>query len=97
MRQPLARVGRGESVVGGSETIDRATEMAETMFLGLRLARGVVFEEFIARFGEDAWEKYCAQFAELKELGLIELSDECVRLTPRGRLLSNEVFWRFLP
>jgi oxygen-independent coproporphyrinogen-3 oxidase len=93
----IERVGRGEAVVDGTETIDRATEMAETMFLGLRLSRGVVFDEFIARFGEDAREKYRAQLAELNGLGLIELSDAVVRLTPRGRLLSNEVFWRFLP
>lgn len=92
----IARVERGESVVGGSEMIDHATEMAETMFLGLRLASGIVFEECIARFGEDAREKYRTQLAELNELGLIELSDQHVRLTPRGRLLSNEVFWRFL-
>lgn len=92
----IVRVERCETVVGGSETIDRAMEMAETMFLGLRLSRGVVLAEFILRFGEDAREKYGAQLAELNELGLIELSDQHVRLTPRGRLLSNEVFWRFL-
>jgi oxygen-independent coproporphyrinogen-3 oxidase len=34
---------------------------------------------------------------ELKETGLIEMSDTRVWLTPRGRLLSNQVFWRFLP
>lgn len=93
----IARVGCGDSVVDSSEKIDRATEMAETMFLGLRLSRGVVYDEFRARFGEDARENYHAQLAELNGLGLIELLDEVVRLTPRGRLLSNEVFWRFLP
>ncbi len=93
----IARVERGESVVGGREEIDRDTEMAETMILGLRLSRGVAFSEFEERFGEDARTRYAAQLAELHELGLIEFQDGHVRLTPRGRLLSNEVFWRFLP
>ena len=34
--------------------------------------------------------------AELVDGGLLEQGDEWVRLTPRGRLLSNEVFVRFL-
>lgn len=104
----VARVRRSESTVSGSETIDRAMEMAETMFLGLRLARGVVFDEFTARFGEDARRRYFSQLDELEKLGLIEFENErpditlkpvwsAVHLTPRGRLLSNEVFWRFLP
>lgn len=104
----VAHVGRSESTVAGSESLDRATEMAETMFLGLRLARGVVFDEFASRYGEDARQRYSTQLNELEELRLIEFENErsdeslkpirvAVHLTPRGRLLSNEVFWRFLP
>jgi oxygen-independent coproporphyrinogen-3 oxidase len=29
--------------------------------------------------------------------GLLERTDGHISLTRRGRLLSNEVFWRFLP
>jgi putative oxygen-independent coproporphyrinogen III oxidase len=90
-------VQRGESAIGGREEIGRELEMAETMILGLRLERGVVFEGYQNRFGEDVRKKYAAQLREMSELGLIEWLDGVVRLTPRGRLLSNEVFWRFLP
>lgn len=96
----IARVGRGESVEGGREEIGRELEMAETMILGLRLSRGIVFDEFLERFGEDARLKYAVQLHEVGELGLVEPNSRersGVRLTPRGRLLSNEVFWRFLP
>jgi len=93
----IQRVERGESVIAGRETIGRELEMAETMILGLRLGEGIAFSAFTARYGEDAREKYAAQLRELRGLELIELSDRVVRLTPRGRLLSNEVFWRFLP
>jgi oxygen-independent coproporphyrinogen-3 oxidase len=93
----IQRIERGESVVAGHEPINRELEMAETMILGLRLNEGIGFSEFAARYGEDARVKYARQFNESRELGLLELSDERARLTPRGRLLSNEVFWRFLP
>jgi oxygen-independent coproporphyrinogen-3 oxidase len=93
----VRRIERGESVVEGSEEIGRDLEMAETMILGLRLGEGISFEQFEKRYGEDASSKYGAVLAEVHGLGLVELDDLGVRLTPRGRLLSNEVFWRFLP
>ena len=38
--------------------------------------------------------------AETTELGLLEVAgsegEETARLTARGRLLGNQVFWRFL-
>ncbi len=93
----IGRVERGEGVVAGSEEIDRDLEMAETMILGLRLGEGVEFERFERRFGEDARARYAAPLHEVSELGLVEMDDARVWLTPRGRLLSNEVFWRLLP
>ncbi len=93
----LQRVERGESAVAGRESISRELEMAETMILGLRLNEGIAFDALAARYGEDARKKYAAQLREVSDLGLVESSAERVRLTPRGRLLSNEVFWRLLP
>ncbi|MDE3090941.1 MAG: radical SAM family heme chaperone HemW [Chloroflexota bacterium] len=93
----IQRIARGESAVAGRETINRKLEMAETMILGLRLNEGIAFDAFAERYGEDARQKYAAQLREMRELGLIEMSDRVVQLTARGRLLSNEVFWRFLP
>ncbi len=91
------RVRRGMSTVTEREVIARELEMAETMILGLRLAEGVAFRRFRERFGEDARVKYAAPLRQAAELGLIEVLEDRVRLTRPGRLLSNEVFWRFLP
>ncbi len=93
----IQRIRQGEGVIAGREEIGRELEMAETLILGLRLGEGVAFERFRARFGEDARDKYERQLRETQALGLVEMSEERVRLTPRGRLLSNEVFWRLLP
>jgi oxygen-independent coproporphyrinogen III oxidase len=93
----IQRIERGEGVVAERESISRDLEMAEAMILGLRLGEGISFADFAKRYGEDARVRYAAPLRETREFGLIEQSDERVRLTPRGRLLSNEVFWRFLP
>ncbi len=79
------------------EKITPTIEMAETIFLGLRLVKeGVSFERFYRRFGMDLRELYGSQIEELVELGLLEVDDERIRLSPRGRLLGNEVFQRFV-
>ncbi len=79
------------------EHITPRIEMAETVILGLRLVKeGLSFERFRARFGRDLWEIYGPQIEELVELGLLEMDEERIRLSPRGRLLGNEVFQRFV-
>ncbi len=93
----IQRIARGESVIAGHEPISRELEMAETMILGLRLNEGIAFAKLAERYGEDARAKYARQLREARELGLLELSEQGARLTPRGRLLSNQVFWRLLP
>jgi len=68
----------------------------EGFFLGLRLNRGIDLERLSTEFNPDAvavWESAIQQC--LRE-GLLEQEGATVRLTARGRLLSNEVFARFL-
>ena len=47
-------------------------------------------------FGEDAVADFSPAISECAEAGLLEMQENFVRLTPRGRLLSNEVFERFI-
>ena len=79
------------------EAISTETEMAETVILGLRLVEeGVTFERFAARFGRDLMEVYGREIRELLALGLLEVYERGIRLTPKGRLLGNEAFERFV-
>jgi len=71
--------------------------MADTAILALRLNEGLSLAEFGARFGRDLDEVYAPALAELTSLELLERQDGRLRLTPRGRLLANEVFLRLLP
>lgn len=68
----------------------------ESFFLGLRLNRGLNLLEVAAKFGEAAADNARTIVAELVEDGLMEQREDMARLTSRGRLLSNEVFERFI-
>ena len=65
---------------------------SESIFLGLRLMRGIDLDNYRARFGRDLREEYNGELDRLSEAGLIKVDNERVRLTSRGALLSNEVF-----
>src|SRR5438270_5755648 len=69
--------------------------LEESFFLGLRLNRGVDLGRLREKFGKKA-DKFGATIDELVEDGLLIRNDENVRLTNRGRLLSNEVFEKFI-
>jgi len=70
--------------------------LEESFFLGLRLNAGVNLTEWAAKFGQESVESSRAPIAELVEDGLMESREGFLRLTPKGRLLSNEVFEKFI-
>ena len=71
-------------------TPDQALE--EEFFLGLRLNRGLD----LTRIASQLSPRHHQVIADLCSDGLLEKSGATIRLTPRGRLLSNDVFSRFL-
>jgi oxygen-independent coproporphyrinogen-3 oxidase len=64
--------------------------------LGLRLNRGVNLAHIAEQFGQLALVPLQPIIADLEKQELLERSDNSIRLTKRGRLLSNEVFQCFL-
>ncbi|MEJ2740453.1 MAG: coproporphyrinogen III oxidase family protein, partial [Dehalococcoidia bacterium] len=72
-------------------------QLAETVILGLRLCDGVSVSDLSDRFDRDILTEYQRQVGEMTDLGLVEYTGGYLKLTRRGYLLSNEVFWRFLP
>jgi oxygen-independent coproporphyrinogen III oxidase len=82
-------------------------DMSELMIMGLRLTReGIPPQTFRERFGRSLAETYRKEIGELQRLELLEWVNqdqagfeeisEALRLTPRGRLLGNQVFMRFV-
>ena len=78
------------------ERLSREEELEEAWFLGLRLNAGVELAALRAEFGAEAVGRFESVIAELASDGLMERVDDRLRLTMRGRLLSNEVFERFV-
>lgn len=91
-----------ESCRAGQAPVSEITELsagdlhAETMMMGLRLNAGVSHAHFRDRCGVDLLERYGAEISRLRGEGLLEHDGAGVRLTPRGQLLGNQVFMRFL-
>ena len=76
--------------------IDQQAALEESFFLGLRLNRGVSLYKLRERFGDAAIAEYAPAIEEAMSAELLEIVADRLRLTPPGRLLSNEVFARFL-
>jgi oxygen-independent coproporphyrinogen III oxidase len=68
----------------------------EALFLGLRMNVGVELEGLRAEFGDGLMSGAVAVMAEVEEAGLVSMEGGRVRLTGRGRMVSNEVFSRLL-
>jgi oxygen-independent coproporphyrinogen III oxidase len=81
---------------GQSERVDRAAELEESWFLGLRLVEGMSLEALRNEFGAAAIAAFDDVIGGLVADGLLMREGERVALTMRGRMLSNEVFGRFL-
>lgn len=68
----------------------------ETYFLGLRMTQGLELLAIKEEFGIAAVDEYLEVIADLVDRGLLAIDDGWLRLTPQGRLLSNDVFAAFL-
>lgn len=78
------------------EEICLTDAISEFIFLGLRMTDGISLSEFKACFGHDIWDIYGKEINELISLGMLTMSNDCLRLTPKGVDVSNEVFVRFI-
>lgn len=72
-----------------------AQALEESLFLGLRLNRGIDLKQLRSQFGEQM-EVHGGAFEDLISSRLMERRGHNLQLTPRGRLLSNEVFEKFI-
>ena len=88
----VSTIEKGESSIVERTELDEADERSESIFLGLRLMRGIDLKSYRARFGGDLREQYDGELMRLIDAELIEIADDVLKLTTRGAVLSNEVF-----
>jgi oxygen-independent coproporphyrinogen-3 oxidase len=79
-----------------TEWLTPAQQHEEAWFLGLRTNAGVDAAELREEFGEGLVEPAFEMVERLSKDELLVFDGARVRLTARGRLLSNEVFQEFL-
>jgi len=82
---------------GPHETaVTQEHSLQETCFLGLRLTQGLNLNDISVQFGNDVLAVLSPTIAECVDYGLLERKGDYARLTAKGRLLSNEVFGKFI-
>jgi oxygen-independent coproporphyrinogen III oxidase len=89
----VSLIEKGKSPIVFEEEIDADSE---SVFLGLRMMKGVDLVNYEKQFGVNILSKYAEDLERLQSLGLIEIAENHLRLTRKGALFSNEVFAVFV-
>jgi oxygen-independent coproporphyrinogen-3 oxidase len=107
----IRAMSENKSPVKQVEHVTRNREFSEALFLGLRKNQGINLAVLSETYGKDVMKCHQKDIRELLEEGLLEIHNtDCpgsltcsnnnekqyMRLTEKGRLLSNEVFVRFI-
>ena len=79
-----------------AQKIDEVEAMEETMFLGLRLSKGVSISGFYDTFGKSIYEIYGEEIERHVKSGLIIESEDSLKLSDRGIDISNFVLSSFI-
>ena len=90
-RDFIAASADGLTTRAGEESLDDDERAGEALMLGLRLASGIELDAFRGRFDATSLESRHSRIEALIGRGLLERSDNHLRLTPRGTMLANEV------
>ncbi|PBE20238.1 radical SAM family heme chaperone HemW [Clostridioides difficile] len=85
-----------EKPIQENEILSEKDMIEEKIFMGLRMNKGIKFEDFKKKFGIDFRDKYNKQIEMLLARKLINQSFEGIQLTQKGREISNSVFIEFM-
>lgn len=87
----LAAFLSGEDVTAERETPSREERLQEYVMLRLRLAEGIVEEDFSARFGVRFADRFADGLSPYLSRGLLLRTDKGYALSREGMLLSNAI------
>lgn len=82
--------------ITGQQELKKDDALSEYIFLGLRMTEGISLDDFAVEFDERLEVRFAAEISQLQQAGLIICTPVQLQLTTRGRLLSNQVFVRFI-
>jgi oxygen-independent coproporphyrinogen-3 oxidase len=79
-----------------TERLEGPRRVAEAIMLSLRTTQGVALGDFKKRYGVDVVRHYAPVVSRFAEAGLLERTEDCIRLTNRGRFVANDVCGAFV-
>jgi oxygen-independent coproporphyrinogen-3 oxidase len=88
---------RHHAPVASRQTLSRQALAREYILLRLRTDAGLDLDRLAAQYGVDLRDDHAALLGRLRDDGLIHDIPDRVRLTPRGRLLTDAITGRLLP
>lgn len=94
--QWLAQITRGERLSEDRVALTPALLVEDALIFGVRMNAGVDLAALRRRFPRAPWAAVANETALLTEAGLAGITDGCLRLTPRGRLLADSVGTRLM-
>lgn len=86
----------GPRVQEEMEVLSLAQQLGESVFLGLRTSDGIDTDRLRAQFGPALLEPVLATLRSLAQQGLVDCAGTQFVLSPRGRLISDSIFCRFV-
>ncbi|AXH98960.1 oxygen-independent coproporphyrinogen III oxidase [Sporosarcina sp. PTS2304] len=96
LRHYIDQLESGRLPIKETHTVTRAESMEEEMFLGLRKLEGVSIETFKQKFASPVEDIFGKPIENLQQQGLLEVTDDHLRLTRKGVFQGNYVFEQFL-
>lgn len=76
--------------------VSKQEQMEEELFLGLRKTAGVSIRQFSEKYSENLLDLFSKEIDTHMKRGLINITENHLHLTKKGRFLGNEVFQSFI-
>lgn len=86
----------GKKPIDWKEKLSIKDEIEESIFLGLRMNEGIKFKDFYEKYDFNFEKEYKDEMVKLEEMELIKIENEGMKLTQKGREISNSVFVEFM-
>ena len=96
MKEYIGNSAFPDKIRQNMESLTEADEMAEFMFLGLRMTEGVSMEAFAEYFGKNMENVYGEVLKKHLEIGMLEQKGDRIYLSRKGIHVSNGVMADFL-
>lgn len=86
----------GEKPIEWEEKLSIKDEIEESIFLGLRMNEGIQISNFKEKYNFDFEKEYKNEIEKLSKMELIEIDNNRMKLTQKGREISNSIFVEFI-